>query len=72
MNKVENEIENKIIEILNILRTYVEAHDGFAELGEIKDNRVIIYCGGRCMDCEPKCIEDAVKAKVPGIEVVFR
>lgn len=67
-----NELENKIQETLDILRIYIEAHDGFAELGEIKGNRVTIYCGGQCLDCEPKCIENAIKDKVPGIELVFR
>ena len=48
MNKLENEIQ----ETLDSLRIYLEAHDGFAEMGEIKGNRVTIYCGGQCTDCE--------------------
>jgi hypothetical protein len=65
-------LENKIRETLDSLRMYVEAHDGFAEMGEIMGDRVTIYCGGQCTDCEPKCIEDAIKERVPDIEVVFR
>ena len=65
-------MENEITEALDAIKSYIEAHDGYAELGEVKGNRVTIYCGGRCADCEPKCIEDAIKDKVPGIELIFR
>ncbi len=65
-------MENIIMEILGTLQYYMDAHKGFAELGEIQGNRVTIYCGGECVDCEPKCIEDAIKDKLPGIELIFR
>lgn len=65
-------IEKKITAALAAIKSYIKAHDGYAELVEVKGNRVTIYCGGRCADCEPKCIEDAIKDKVPGIELIFR
>lgn len=67
-----DKIEDQINEILNRLNPFIEAHDGFAELGEIEDNRVVIYCGGECAACEEKCIEDAIREKLPHMEVVFR
>jgi Fe-S cluster biogenesis protein NfuA len=60
-----------IAEILNSMRPLIEAHKGFAELGEVKGNRAVIYCGGQCIDCSIKCIEDAIKEKWPGVEIVF-
>lgn len=60
------------MKILGTLQNYMDAHNGFAELGEIEGNRVTIYCGGQCADCEPKCIEDAIKDKLPDIELIFR
>ncbi len=72
INRKMNKMENEITAALEAIKSYIEAHDGYAELGEVNGNRVIIYCGGRCADCEPKCIEDAIKDKVPGIEIIFR
>ena len=61
-----------IIETLDYMKALIEAHDGFIELGEISGSRVEIYCGGQCVDCDDKCIEEALKSRVPDIEVVFR
>lgn len=61
-----------IIETLEYMNVLVEAHDGFIQLGEISSSRVEIYCGGQCVDCDDKCIEEALKSRVPDIEVIFR
>jgi hypothetical protein len=53
------------------MQPLIEAHKGFAELGEVKGNRAVIYCGGQCIDCSNKCIEDAIREKLPDIEIVF-
>jgi hypothetical protein len=50
----------------------IKAHKGFAELGEVEGNRAVIYCGGQCIDCIDKCIEDAIKEKLPDVEIIFR
>jgi Fe-S cluster biogenesis protein NfuA len=59
------------MEILDSMRPLIKAHKGSAELGEVKGNRAVIYCGGQCIDCRDKCIEDAIKEKLPYIEIVF-
>lgn len=64
--------EKNVMEILDSIRSQVNAHDGFLELGEIKDNKVVIHCGGECAPCDNKCIEEALKEKLPDIEVIFR
>ena len=64
--------EKEVMEVLESIKSQIVAHDGFAELGEIKENKVVIYCGGLCVPCDNKCIEDALKDKIPDIEVVFR
>ena len=64
--------EEALLEILESIKSQASAHDGFVELGEIKDNKVVIYCGGGCAPCDNKCIEEALKDKIPDIEVIFR
>ncbi|HBH61869.1 MAG TPA: hypothetical protein DDX85_09055 [Nitrospiraceae bacterium] len=63
--------QNIITQLMNYMYPLIKAHKGFIELGEIKENRAVIYCGGQCIDCSKKCIEDAIKEKVPGIEIIF-
>jgi Fe-S cluster biogenesis protein NfuA len=65
------EIKEQIIEILNSLDPSLKAHTCFLELSEITDNKVVIYCGGQCTGCDSKCIEEAIKEKLPDIEVIF-
>ncbi len=60
-----------LTEILNSILPLLKAHKGFAELGEVKGNRAVIYCGGKCIGCIDKCIEAAIKEKLPDIEIVF-
>lgn len=59
-------------EALDSISCLLKAHKGFAELVEVKGNKAVIYCGGRCARCKDKCIEDAVKTKLPDIEITFR
>lgn len=68
---VEN-TEEKIREILDGLKCILEAHDSCAELTEFKDNRAVVYCGGPCVNCDNRCIEDAIKEKFPDVEVIIR
>ena len=64
--------EETIREILDNLKYLFDAHDGFAVLAEMRDNTAIIYCGGECSGCDSKCIEEAIKVKIPDIEVIVR
>jgi flavoprotein len=68
---VENK-EAKIREILEGLKCILEAHDSCAELTEFKDNKAVVYCGGPCVNCDNRCIEDAIKEKFPNVEVIIR
>ncbi len=67
-----SKVKERVRAALDSLKYIMESHDGFAEIGEISDSRVEIYYSGKCADCDSACIEDAIKEKVPGIEVVFR
>lgn len=64
--------EEKIREILDSLQCILSAHDSCAELVEVKDNRAVINCVGPCVHCDNRCIEDAIKEKLPDIEVIVR
>jgi hypothetical protein len=70
--KSTNDTEEKIRKILNSLQCILTAHDSCAELIEFKDNRAVIYCGGPCIHCDNRCIEEAIKEKLPDIEVIIR
>jgi len=54
------------------LKCILDAHDSCAELAEFKDNRVVVYCGGPCLNCDNRCIEGAIKEKFPDVEVIIR
>jgi len=64
--------EEKIRELLESLQCILSAHDSCAELVEVKDNRAVINCVGPCVRCDNRCIEDAIKEKLPDIEVIVR
>ena len=70
--KSEERTEQKIREILESLQCILTAHDSCAELIEFKDNRAVIYCGGPCINCDNRCIEDAIKEQLPDIEVMIQ
>ncbi len=63
--------EEKIREILERLQCILSAHDSCAELIEFKDNKAVIYCGSPCVHCDNRCIEEAIKEKIPDIEVII-
>jgi hypothetical protein len=64
--------EEQIREILNSLECILTAHDSCAELMEFRDNRAVIHCGGPCRQCDNRCIEEAVKDRLPDIDVVIQ
>jgi len=64
--------EEQIREILKSLECILTAHDSCAELTEFKDNRAVIHCGGPCRHCDNRCIEDAIKEKLPDVDVVIQ
>ncbi len=61
-----------VTETIDSMKYYIEAHDGFAELGEIEEMSVVIYYGGKCADCKTRCIDDAINERVPGIIIIPR
>jgi hypothetical protein len=70
--KSEANTEEKIREILESLECILSAHDSCAELIEFKENRAVIYCGGPCMRCDNRCIEEAIREKLPDVEVIIQ
>lgn len=70
--KTTDSTVEKIKEILDSLQCILTAHDSCAELIEFKDNRVVIYCGGPCVNCDNRCIEGAIKEKLPDVEVIIQ
>ncbi len=64
--------EEKIRNILDSLECILTAHESCAELVELKDNKAIIYCGGPCKQCDNRCIEEAIKAELPDLEVIIQ
>jgi hypothetical protein len=64
--------EDKVREILDGLECILSAHNSCAELVEVKDNKAIINCVGPCIHCDNRCIEGAIKEKLPDIEVIIR
>ncbi|MCJ7484226.1 MAG: hypothetical protein MUO31_14830 [Thermodesulfovibrionales bacterium] len=72
VEKSEERTEQKIREILESLECILTAHDSCAELIEYKDNRAVIYCGGPCINCDNRCIEDAINEQLPDIEVMIQ
>jgi hypothetical protein len=71
-DKTTVSIEEKIREILQGLECILTAHDSCAELTEFKDNRAVIYCGGPCVKCDNRCIEEAIREQLPDIEVIIQ
>jgi hypothetical protein len=70
--KSEEQTKQKIREILESLECILTAHDSCAELVEYKDKTAVIYCGGPCLKCDNRCIEDAIKDSLPDIEVIIQ
>lgn len=68
----KEKIEEKVRTILDNLKCILDSHDGCTELIEVKDNKVILYCGGKCADCDNKCVVGAIQDELPDIEVILR
>ena len=66
-----DEIEKQVMEVLHNLNWLLEAHDSFAELVEIRDNKVVIRCVGQCSTCETDCVGVAFKERMPDIELEY-
>jgi hypothetical protein len=72
MSENADTTEQKIREILEGLECILTAHDSCAELIGYKKNRAVINCGGPCLNCDNRCIEDAIKEKLPDVEVIIQ
>ena len=68
----DQEIENKIRDVLQSLECILTAHNSCAEFIEFKNNTALIHCGGPCRQCDNRCIEDALKTKLPDINVLIQ
>ncbi len=66
-----DEIEKQVHEVLHNLNWLLEAHNSYAELVEIHDNKVVIRCVGQCSECETDCVGVAFKERMPHIELVY-
>jgi Fe-S cluster biogenesis protein NfuA len=68
----DNNIRQRVLEVLHNVNWLLEAHDSFAELVEIKGNKVIIRCVGYCAECETNCVSIAFKERMPDIELILQ
>lgn len=66
-----DEIKQQVKEVLHNLNWLLEAHDSFAELIEIRGNKVIIRCIGHCCNCDTDCVGVAFKERIPDIKLVY-
>lgn len=69
---MENKTEKKVREILDGLSCILSSHNSCAELVEANDNKVVVNCVGPCINCDNRCIENAIKEQLPDIEVIIR
>ena len=65
-------IEEKVRTVLDHLQCVLDSHEGCAELIEVKDNKVILYCGGKCAGCDNRCVESSIKDELPDVEVILQ
>jgi len=74
---MKNEIEKKIIEIIDALRPFIINDGGNIEFVKYEDNTVYIQMMGACADCEmmdltlKDGIECAIKDEIPEVEKVI-
>lgn len=66
-----DEIKKQVMEVLYNVNWLLEAHDSFAELIEIRGNKVVLRCVGQCQNCETDCIGVAFKERMPHIELSY-
>ena len=67
-----NNIEQRVLEVLHNVNWLLEAHNSFAELIEIDGNKVVIHCIGHCANCETDCVGVAFRERMPDIVLVFQ
>ncbi len=67
-----NNIEQRVIEVLHNVNWLLEAHNSYAELIEIDGNKVILHCTGHCAKCETDCVGVAFRERMPEIVLVFQ
>lgn len=65
-----NNIENKVYDVLRHLNWLMEAHGSFAELIEIKGDKVVIRCAGYCAECETDCAGVVFGEWLPEMELI--
>jgi hypothetical protein len=66
-----NNIEQRVREVLHNVNWLLEAHDSHATLVRIEGNKVVIFCKGHCAKCETDCVGVAFRERMPDIELVF-
>jgi hypothetical protein len=71
INKRVVTVKETIIEILESLRPSLEAHKCSLELYDVQGETAVIYCSGEGATCEKKCVEDAIKNRLPTIKIEF-
>lgn len=67
-----NEIEQKVLKILENINWLIEPHDSYVELIRIKGKKVIIRSTGDCATCEKDCMRVAFNERLPDIKLVIR
>ena len=70
--KTNGNIKQRVMEVLHNVNWLLEAHNSYAELIEIKGNKVIIKSSGFCAQCETDCVGVAFRERMPDIELVLR
>ncbi len=68
----EERVKQEIRDILDGLECILTAHDSCAELVEYRNKRAVISCGGPCLKCDNRCIEGAIKDRLPDVEVIVQ
>lgn len=66
-----NNIEKRVNEVLHNVNWLLDAHESFAELVEIKGNKIVLRCVGQCSGCETDCVGLAFKERMPDIELIY-
>lgn len=71
-NDSEEQIIQQIRDVLEGLECILTAHDTCAELAEYKNKTAVINCGGPCLKCDNRCIEEAIKDRLPNVKVIVQ
>ncbi|MBI4827041.1 MAG: hypothetical protein HY807_11595 [Nitrospirae bacterium] len=62
----------EVSEVIKSLQWLMDKHDGYFALGDINGDEAAIHCSGVCTTCDTKCIEEAIKEKLPHLKIIFR